>query len=88
MSARRALWLFALVLFGMVQERDGTWRQPVNEDGEPCPFPFDPPQLYGQPIGQYHCPYCGAMVLAGMPHLDYAAVEWDGHALTLKEGAP
>ncbi len=22
-------------------------------------------------MGQYHCGYCGAMVMAGMPHLDY-----------------
>jgi hypothetical protein len=27
-----------------------------------------PELLKGQPIGQYHCPNCGAMVLAGMPH--------------------
>lgn len=45
---------------------------PVNEQGEPCPWPWDPQQLVGAPLGQYHCPYCGAMVLAGIPHLDYA----------------
>jgi len=44
---------------------------PVNELGEPCPWPWDPIQLKGAPIGQYHCPYCGAMVLAGMDHIDY-----------------
>jgi len=27
-----------------------------------------PELLRGQPIGQYHCPDCGAMVLAGLPH--------------------
>lgn len=27
-----------------------------------------PERLKGQPIGQYHCPDCGAMVLAGLPH--------------------
>ena len=27
-----------------------------------------PERLLGQPIGQYHCPDCGAMVLAGIPH--------------------
>lgn len=27
-----------------------------------------PERLLGQPIGQYHCPDCGAMVLAGVPH--------------------
>lgn len=45
---------------------------PLNEEGEPCPFPYDPQQLVGAPIGQYHCPYCSAMVLAGIPHLDYS----------------
>ena len=29
-----------------------------------------PELLKGQPIGQYHCPDCGAMVLAGMEHPD------------------
>lgn len=27
-----------------------------------------PELLQGQPIGMYHCPDCGAMVLAGIPH--------------------
>lgn len=27
-----------------------------------------PELLRGQPIGQYHCPDCGAMLLAGIPH--------------------
>jgi hypothetical protein len=44
---------------------------PLNELGEPCPWPWDPPQLLGAPLGQYHCPYCGAMVMAGMDHIDY-----------------
>lgn len=44
---------------------------PLNENGEPCPWPWEPQQLRGVPLGQYHCPYCGAMVIAGVPHLDY-----------------
>jgi hypothetical protein len=44
---------------------------PLNEVGEPCPWPWEPQQLRGAPLGQYHCPYCGAMVIAGMPHIDY-----------------
>jgi hypothetical protein len=44
---------------------------PLNENGERCPWPWDPQQLADRPIGQYHCPYCGAMVLAGVEHLDY-----------------
>jgi hypothetical protein len=27
-----------------------------------------PEKLLGAPIGQYHCPDCGAMVLAGVEH--------------------
>ena len=27
-----------------------------------------PELLVGQPLGMYHCPDCGAMVLAGIPH--------------------
>lgn len=44
---------------------------PHNEMGEVCPWPWDPQQLDGAPLGQYHCPYCGAMVVAGSPHIDY-----------------
>jgi hypothetical protein len=56
--------------------RDGIYG-PRNENGDPCPWPWDPPQLKGAPIGQYHCPYCGAMVIAGMDHIDYAEVASD-----------
>ena len=44
---------------------------PVNEEGEPCPWPWEPQQRVGWPMGQYHCSYCGAMVVAGVPHPDY-----------------
>jgi hypothetical protein len=44
---------------------------PLNEAGERCPWPWEPQQLVGVPMGQYHCGYCGAMVIAGVPHLDY-----------------
>ena len=27
-----------------------------------------PELLAGQPLGMYHCPDCGTMVLAGIPH--------------------
>ncbi len=50
---------------------------PVNEAGEPCPWPWEPQQLSGAPLGQYHCPYCDAMVLAGYPHVDYAGTDDD-----------
>lgn len=30
----------------------------------------NPESLAGQPLGMYHCPDCGAMVCAGVPHGD------------------
>jgi hypothetical protein len=50
---------------------------PLNENGERCPWPWDPQRLVDAPLGQYHCPYCMAMVIAGMPHLDYAGLDVD-----------
>jgi hypothetical protein len=44
---------------------------PLNEEGERCPWPWEPQQLVGVPMGQYHCEYCGAMCVAGVPHPDY-----------------
>lgn len=44
---------------------------PLNEMGEHCPWPWDPQQLGGAPMGQYHCPYCGGMQVAGIRHLDW-----------------
>lgn len=51
---------------------DLTITAPLNEAGERCPWPWEPQQLAGAPMGQYHCPYCGAMVMAGLRHIDYA----------------
>lgn len=33
------------------------------------PCPEDPMDLFLLPIGQYHCPRCGMMLVAGVPHL-------------------
>lgn len=44
---------------------------PTNELGEECPWPWDPEQLGGAPLGQYHCPYCGGMSIAGVKHPDF-----------------
>jgi hypothetical protein len=33
------------------------------------PCPGKPEELKGQPIGMYHCEYCGEMQIAGMEHL-------------------
>jgi hypothetical protein len=41
-----------------------------KEDTElyPAPCLEKPEKLLGLPLGQYHCPDCGAMVIAGIPH--------------------
>ena len=39
----------------------------VNELFEPL-CAEKPERLAGMPLGQYHCPDCGAMVVAGVPH--------------------
>jgi hypothetical protein len=46
-------------------------RGPLTMDGEVCPWPWEPQQLGGAPLGMYHCPYCGEMVVAGHLHTDY-----------------
>lgn len=28
-------------------------------------------EMKGLPIGMFHCPLCGEMVIAGQPHIDY-----------------
>jgi hypothetical protein len=48
---------------------------PLNEEGDRCPWPWEPQQRVGWPVGQYHCSYCGAMVIAGIPHPDYSESE-------------
>jgi hypothetical protein len=53
---------------------------PMGEDGEVCPWPWDPQQLVGAPLGQYRCRYCGSMVVAGIPHPDYREVARFGDA--------
>lgn len=50
---------------------DLEYSAPLNELGDRCPWPWEPQQLGGLPIGHYHCRYCGAMVLAGYRHMDY-----------------
>lgn len=49
---------------------------PLNENGERCPWPWEPQQLGGAPIGQFRCSYCFAMCVAGVEHLDYEP-GWD-----------
>lgn len=49
---------------------------PLTEYGGECPWPWQPQQLAGVPMGQYRCKYCNAMCIAGMPHMDYTP-GWD-----------
>jgi hypothetical protein len=34
--------------------------------------PYRPEELKGCPVGMFHCPICGEMVLAGVEHPDYS----------------
>jgi hypothetical protein len=40
----------------------------------PAPCTEKPEELMGQPLGMYHCPDCGAMVIAGLPHPELCAL--------------
>ena len=48
---------------------------PLTSEGKYCPWPWEPIQLKGAPLGQYHCGYCGEMVVAGVQHLDYRGID-------------
>ncbi len=48
---------------------------PLTQEGEECPWPWVPIQLKGAPLGQYHCGYCGEMVIAGIEHMDYKHID-------------
>ena len=39
-----------------------------------CPFDPSAPPYDTAAIGMFHCPECGEMVLAGVPHLDYSEI--------------
>jgi hypothetical protein len=68
------VWALSVVAASLSYQ-DGQWLQPLNFVGEPCPFPMDPLLMpKGAPLGQYHCPYCGDMVVAGLPHGDWRNV--------------
>lgn len=36
---------------------------------------YDPSPLIDVPLGMFHCPECGEMVIAGMAHPDYSLIE-------------
>jgi hypothetical protein len=48
---------------------------PLNEAGYRCPWPWEPQQLVGAPLGQYHCGWCMGMQMAGMQHMDWSNEE-------------
>jgi hypothetical protein len=39
--------------------------------------PFNPTIYKDKPIGMFHCPWCGEMVLAGILHVDYDEIEFE-----------
>lgn len=45
----------------------------------------DPVKLRGAPIGQYHCPGCGVMQLAGIPHIKCDECEGTGKVTMTRE---
>lgn len=61
---------------------------PVNEEGEVCAWPWMPEWLVGVPIGQFHCGFCGAMVVAGVRHPDYRDMPEPPHEDGLIEDWP
>ena len=44
---------------------------------QPSKCSYDPREMAGKPIGMFHCPECGEMVLAGVSHPDYSLLEDD-----------
>lgn len=56
---------------------DGLVEGPMNELGERCPWPWEPQQLKGAPMGQYHCSYCGGMNVAGVSHVEWTRNDID-----------
>jgi hypothetical protein len=54
--------------------------------GTSCPY--DPRIMRHAPIGMFHCPDCGAMVLAGYPHPSDADVREQGIEPYRAEAAP
>lgn len=70
------LWLLGVLTASLPHDPDtDTWRLPLNSLDEECPWPFDPLFMRGTPIGMYHCPHCGDMVVAAIPHPDFAGID-------------
>ena len=54
-------------LLEMVNKRIDWGTDRKGRKRKPCPE--QPLLLVGQPIGQYHCPVCVEMQIAGLPHM-------------------
>lgn len=54
-------------------ERAVDWGEYQGRKRKPCPE--QPLLLAGQPIGQYHCPVCGMMLMAALPHMEPGATD-------------
>ena len=54
-------------------ERTVEWGEYEGRKRKPCPEQSI--LLAGAPLGQYHCPFCGMMLLAGVPHFSPSAPE-------------
>lgn len=67
----KGLWLLAICAGAMLR-RSGDWRYPLTMDGESCPNPIEPMLYIGQPIGMFHCSWCGDMQVAGFTHTDFS----------------
>lgn len=39
------------------------------------PCPYDPSTAENAPLGMYHCPLCGNMVVSGVAHPDYSLID-------------
>ena len=48
----------------------------LREHLPPCSY--DPEPLIGVPLGMHHCPNCGTMVVAGIPHGPVDVEAWCG----------
>lgn len=67
-----------------VEDTGVDWGEYQGKKRRPCPEL--PELLLGLPIGQYHCPYCGVMCLAGIAHMmpdEVDVVEHDGDDLVV-----
>lgn len=87
MTIDQGLWLLGALAVSLPYDAEtDSWRLPVNSMDEPCQMPLDPLWMRGAPIGMYHCPYCGEMVVAGLPHPDFKDFDEEFAAAAEREG--